>query len=141
MQTTIDAQQFGNAGSGGDGGTGSGLGYSVSSPDGLHVYFANCHQPTIVVLDTTTMSVMTAPDLTGNDDLRFDSGMGSRGAVRGVTMSPDGTYLYAAMATETSMYEAGNSDALAVDGMNNPIGTFEIVRLDRETPREVLVRG
>lgn len=130
----IDAQQFGNAASGGSSGTGSGLTYAVASPDGRFVYFGNRHQPTLVVLDTVTMSVMTSGDLTGANNLKFDSsGTGSRGAVRGVTMSPDGTYLYVTMATQTSMYEAGSSSAIAVDGSDNPIGTFEVIRLDRAT--------
>ena len=77
---------------------------------------------------------MISPDLTGENNLRFDStGLGSGGSVRGVTLSPDNQYLYVTMATHTSAYEAGSSDAIAVNYLDEPIGELELLRLDAES--------
>lgn len=130
----VSIDGLGNGALGGSNGTGESINFSAMSPDGRTVYFGNRNQPTLIVLDTVTMSVMTAQDLTGQNNLKFDSsGTGSAGSVRGVTLSPDAKYLYVTLATQTATYEAGSSSSIA----DNLDGTLEVIRLERETLTEV----
>jgi hypothetical protein len=132
ISTEIDINQFGNVGY-----ASSSSGYSnpmggCCSPDGRFLYYGCRNQPGIIIVDTTTMTPMMGADLTGNDNIRNDnSGLGSIGFTRSVTMSPDTNYLYVTLVTQGHLYEN------VTDSYETGIMTVELVQLARTTLAEI----
>jgi len=130
----IDINQFGNVGYGSPG---SSSGYSnpmngCCSPDGRYLYYGCRNQPAIITVDTTTMTPTLGVDLTGADNIKMDdTGTGSIGFTRSVSMSPDGDFLYVTLHTGGHLYENSISNYESLGG------TIELVRINRSTMVEV----
>lgn len=133
MSHFIDIGQFGSSGQGDSTSSGNGTPFEgCCSADGRYAYFGCRNQPAIIILDTTTMTPTLGTDLTGADNIKHDGdGTGSWGFTRGVTMSPDGQFLYVMLHTNAEMYECSIS---VYDDLN---GTIELVKLNRATLAEV----
>lgn len=105
---------------------------SVVSSDGRFAYFGVRNQPTVVVLDTVSMTMTEGPDLVGADNILHDgTGMGSIGFTRGLMMSPDDEFLYVILMSNAHNYEC------SITGFEALAGTVELVKLERTTLAEV----
>ncbi|MHC5010571.1 MAG: hypothetical protein ACYTG6_06405 [Planctomycetota bacterium] len=102
----------------------------VVSPDGRFLYTGFRCQPTVVVIDTTTMTPVLTADLSGAGNLQTD-GSGTIGTVDKVRMSPDTRFLYAPLTLNRHTYDDTLQGAMG----SNP--DCYLVKIDRATMTEV----